>query len=95
MPFRIKPAAEKYQRQHEVLQGLPGVSVIADDILVYGCSDTMEAVADHDRSLALLLQRARKVNLKLNKDKVKLKLTSIPYMGHLLTNEGLKPDPKV
>lgn len=96
MPFGIKPAAEEYQRrQHEALQGLKGVSVIADDILLYGCGDTTEeALADHDINLAALLQRAREVNLKLNRKKLKLKLPSVPYMGHLLTTEGLRPDPE-
>lgn len=95
MPFGIKPAAEEYQRrQHEVLQGLKGVTVIADDILVYGCGDTTEeAMEDHDKNLSALLQRARAVNLKLNKRKLRLKLPSVTYMGHLLTTEGLRPDP--
>ncbi|KAI4897681.1 hypothetical protein NFI96_029695 [Prochilodus magdalenae] len=95
MPFGIKPAAEEYQRrQHEVLQGLKGVAVIADDILVYGCGDTNEvAMMDHDINLTALLQRARAVNLKLNKRKLRLKLPSVTYMGHLLTTEGLCPDP--
>ena len=30
---------------------------------------------------------------KLNKDKFKLKCTEAPYIGHLLTTEGLRPDP--
>lgn len=92
----MKPAAEEYQRrQHDALQGLPGISVIADDILVYGCGARMEeAVQDHDHNLTQLLQRAREMNLKLNEDKVKPRLTSITYMGHLLSAEGLKPDPK-
>ena len=47
---------------------------------------------DHDHNLTWLLQRASEKNL--NKDKVKLRLTSIKYIGHLLTAEGLKPDPK-
>ena len=84
MPFGIKPAAEEYQRrQHKALQGLKGVSVIADDILVYGCGDTDEdALADHDKNLEVLLQRDREVNLKPNKKKLKLKLPSVTYMGH-------------
>ncbi|KAJ8379207.1 hypothetical protein AAFF_G00223190 [Aldrovandia affinis] len=96
MPFGIKPAAEEYQRrQHEVLQGLRGVSVIADDILVYGSGETTEeAVKDHDSNISALLQRAREVNLKLNKQKLRLKLPSVTYMGHLLTTEGLRPDPE-
>ena len=77
-PFGIKPAVEEYQRrQHEALQGLKGVSVIANDILVYGCGDTdADAMADHDKNLEALLQRAREVNLKLKK-KLKLKLPSV------------------
>lgn len=96
MPFGIKLAAEEYQRrQHEALQGLRGVSVIADDILVYGCGNTAkDAIADHDRNISALLQRAREVNLKLNRKKLRLKLPSVTYMGHLLTNEGLHPDPQ-
>ena len=40
------------------------------------------------------LQRAREVNLKFNKDKLQLRLREVPYMGHLLTSDGLKPDPR-
>ena len=46
-----------------------------------------EAVQDHDHNLTQPLQRTWEMNLKLNKDKVKLRLTSITYMGHILTAE--------
>ena len=36
---------------------------------------------------------AREWNLRLNKDKVKRARTSVQFMGHLLTPEGLKADP--
>ena len=29
-----------------------------------------------------------------NADKLKLKMTQVPYIGHLLTREGLRVDPK-
>jgi hypothetical protein len=29
----------------------------------------------------------------LNKDKCKIGLTEIPYIGHLLSEQGVKPDP--
>ena len=41
-----------------------------------------------------MLQRARDVNLKFKKDKLQLRLSSVPYIGHLITSEGLKPDPQ-
>ena len=77
-----------------VLQGLHGVEVIADDILVFGCGDTdEECQRDHDANLEHLLQRAREQNLKLNKIKLKLCLSEVSYMGHRLTKHGLSPDP--
>ncbi|XP_055590626.1 uncharacterized protein K02A2.6-like [Uranotaenia lowii] len=43
LPFGISPAPEIFQNKlHEVLQGLKGVDCLADDILVYGCGESME-----------------------------------------------------
>jgi len=93
MPFGIATAPEEFQRrQHEIIEDLPGVDVIADDYLIYGCGDTdEEAAADHDRNLIKFLDRARQVNLKINKKKARLRLKEVSYMGHLITAEGLKP----
>ena len=40
------------------------------------------------------MDRARERNLQLNAEKIKLKMTEVPYIGHLLTREGLHVDPK-
>ena len=56
---------------HDIVQGLPGVKVIEDDILVYGKGSRKEEyIQDHDHNLTKLLERARAVNLKLNKKNV-------------------------
>ena len=96
VPFRLKTAQEEYQkRQREVLEGLEGIQVIADDILVCGFGDTVEqANKNHDEHLRSLLRRCRELNLKLNKKKAKLRLTEVKYVGHVLTAEGVKPDPE-
>ena len=52
-----------------------------------------EAEKDHDKNLIALLNRAKEVNLKLNKEKMKLKLPAVRYMGHLLTENGVRADP--
>ena len=52
-----------------------------------------DAVLDNDMELLALLDRRRKNGLKLNKDKVKLKMSEIPYAGHSLTQGDLKPVP--
>ena len=94
MPQGISSAPEEYQRrQNEALAGLNGVEVIADDILCYGSGENIEdALKDHDSNLLNLLDRARSINLKLNK-KLRLRLDQVTYMGHSFTSEGLRPDP--
>ena len=52
-----------------------------------------EATKDHDANLLKLLERWQERNLKLNREKLELKSTEIPFIGHPLTTEGVKPDP--
>lgn len=95
MPFGINLAPEVFESKlQEYLADLHGVKVIRDDILVvgYGATDT-EVRIDHDRNVARLLERARQVNLRLNKSKVKLRKTEVKFMGHVISKDGLKPDP--
>lgn len=95
LPFGIAPAMEIYQRkQNEILHGLDGIAVIADDILVYGKGKTIEEASEnHNKSLRNLLQRLRERNCKLNKDKLKLLQTEVKFFGNILTQKGLKSDP--
>ena len=95
MPFGVSLAPEEFEcKLHKKLDDLPGVVVLRDDVLVMGYGDSQEeAVKDHDENLVRLLQRAREVNLKLNKSKINLRKTEVKFMGHVVTNQGLKPDP--
>ena len=93
LPQGVSPAPEIFQAKiQETLLGLPGVACIADDILIYGCGDTVEqAEHDHDRNMIALLERCRERNLRLNDEKLQLKRESVTYMGHELTSSGLRP----
>jgi hypothetical protein len=67
----------------EALDGLSGVTVVADDILIYGKGDNKEeAMSDHNRNLEQLLIRAQKANLKLNKDKCRFLLQELIHRSH-------------
>ena len=54
--------------------------------------DKEEAMSN--QNLEKLLIRAREVNLKLNKDKCCFMLQELPYIGHIITEHGIRPDPK-
>ena len=75
----------------EAFEDLSGVKTIADDILVW---DRSEAEHNHRLERLRVLERSRKVGLKLNRSKMKIVAAEVPYIGHVLTSNGLKPDPK-
>ena len=87
MPFGIKSAPEIFQqRMHQALENLEGVTVIADDILLFGKGKDMEeAMKDHNEKLEALFNRCREKNIKLNKEKLKLMQTETLYMGHVIS----------
>ena len=95
MPFGLSSAPEEFQRRlDEVLEGLDNVEVIADDIIIYGTGDTQEeAETSHDTAFQALLNRSRERGLKLNAKKIKFKMPSVAYMGHIISAQGLAPDP--
>ncbi|GFQ80959.1 retrovirus-related Pol polyprotein from transposon 17.6 [Trichonephila clavata] len=51
-------------------------------------------VEEHCRLLRRTLLKARKAYLKFNELKTQLLQTSVNYLGHVLSDEGIKPDPK-
>ena len=58
-----------------------------DDILIHGATQ-----AEHDQSLQAVLQKCEQINLTLNKEKCEFKVKEVTYVGHKLTQDGIKPD---
>ena len=89
LPFGITSAPEIFQRKMlETLEGLEGVEVFMDDILVYGTS-----MEQHDARLERVLQRVESAGLKLNKEKCSLRQSQLRFLGHLIDQSGVRPDP--
>jgi len=88
MPFGISSASEVMQkRNHETFGDIPGVHVIADDLIIGTDNDD-----ENDEVLEKVLQRARSRKVKFNEDKIQYKLPYVHYMGNIVSHEGLKPD---
>ena len=67
---------------------------IFDDILIFGAGQTpAEALSDHDIKQRALFEHCRTKGIKLNKEKLKLRLPEVKFMGHVICEDGLKPDP--
>ena len=90
LPFGLVCAQDIFQRKvDETFSGLAGVAGIADDIIVYGRDRT-----NHDKNLDSVMQRARQTGLKFNQGKCQIGCKSIPFFGHVISVDGLQPDPK-
>ena len=72
----------------ETFEGLPGITHLVDDIIVTG--RTQE---EHDTNLRSTLERAAATNLELNPDKLTVGAQEVEYFGHIISADGLKPDP--
>ena len=95
MPFGISSAPEVFQRKmHQLIEGLHGVEVIADDFVTVGYGNTTEAaIADHDRNLMAFLKRCEERGVRLNTEKFDLRQSEVLFIGHVATPEGLRVDP--
>jgi len=89
MPYGIKSAPEIFQKvMDQVISGLDKTFVVVDDVIQ--AANSIEELEQLSRKF---LQRCREMNLKLNVKKFAFGLTELSYVGHVLTSEGLKPDP--
>ncbi len=89
MPFGISSASEVFQKHMDSLFSGQPYEGVMDDLLVWG-----ETEEQHDKNVIKVLDRAVEIGLKLNPEKFEFKVQQVSYVGHLLTSEGIKPDPE-
>lgn len=63
--------------------------IYLDDLLCFGRS-----LFIHNKNLIDIFSRLRKVNLKLNPSKCQFLKKDVLYLGHVVSAEGIKPDPE-
>ena len=90
LPMGSIVAQDVFQRKLDaIFLNVPGVTGIADDMIIYGRSDL-----EHDKHLINFLEVCRKNTLTLNPDKMQLRLPQVSIFGHQWSAKGLSPDPK-
>ena len=90
LPMGSKVASDIFQRMLDsVYIGLPGVTGIADDMVIFGRNEE-----EHDRNLILFLETTRKNGLVLNKKKLQFKKEEVSFFGHRWNSTGISPDPR-
>lgn len=90
MPFGLRNAPSTFQRlMNNVLAGIQNIRcfVYLDDIVIF--ADTLE---NHNKRLIEIFQRLSDFNLKIQPDKCEFLRREVMYLGHLITENGVKPD---
>lgn len=91
MPFGLKNAPSTFQRvMDNILLGIQNERclVYMDDIIVYS-----PTIHEHITRLTEVFKRLRKANLKIQPDKCEFLRKEVAYLGHLITEEGVKTNP--
>ena len=87
LPFGVSSAPAIFQRMMEgLLQGIPNVSVYLDDILIAGKTEQ-----DYLAILEKTLPRLQNAGIRLKRCKCAFMLSSIDYLGHRTSADGLQP----
>ena len=90
LPMGTVVASDIFQKKLDsVYIGLPGVTGIADDMIIFGKNEL-----EHDRNLLQFLETTRKNGLVLNKSKLQFKKQEVHFFGHRWNSHGITPDPK-
>ena len=89
-PFGITSAPEHFQKSmSSILAGLDRVVCLIDDILVFGRSQS-----EYDIRLQYTLERIQNSGVTLNYEKCVLSQNSVKFLGQIVDQNGIKPDPE-
>lgn len=91
LPQGLKSSPAIFQRiMNEILGDLDGncASFYMDDCIIYSSTFT-----EHINHLRQVFTRFRDTGLKLALDKSKFAMFRVPFLGRLLTEDGVQPDP--
>ncbi|UYV70824.1 K02A2.6-like [Cordylochernes scorpioides] len=89
LPFGISSAPEVFQRKmSNLLESQSGVNCHMDDIVIWGATQE-----EHDERLRCVLRKLQDSGLTLNKEKCIFSVKEIKFLGHLITERGVLPDP--
>lgn len=92
MPFGLKTAPATFQRlMNTILKDYINkiCLVYLDDIIIFSTS-----FQEHEDSIRLIFKRLEEANLKVQLDKSEFFKRETEFLGHVITQNGIKPNPK-
>ncbi|UYV84910.1 K02A2.6-like [Cordylochernes scorpioides] len=90
LPFGISPASAIFQRcMDSLFHDVPNTVIYLDDIFI-GSKDEQK----HYRILKMIFDKLKELNFTLNKEKCFFLKKDICFLGHIINEDGVRPDSK-
>ena len=90
LPMGLTDSASVFQRLiHQALANCEGAIVYIDDIIVHGPDE--EA---HDKRLNAVLKALEEHDFRIQPSKCYFRRSEIPAFGHIVSKDGITPDPQ-
>ena len=88
LPFGLSDMSESFQKMMEqILFGIDKVEISIDDVHA-------ESMHELIKLLGLVFERFSERNLTLNRSKCEFGLKEMTVLGHVMSAEGINPDPR-
>lgn len=88
MPYGISSTPEVFHRCFsQIFNDIKGVEIFIDDLMIHAKDDK-----EHDEILNKVFERARRHEIRFNRNKSKIGLEEIKYIGHIFSRNGIKVD---
>jgi len=89
LPFGVKSAPSIFQHvMDQMLSGIPGTYCYLDDLIIASPS-----IEKHAQTIQKLFAKIQEYGFKIQAEKCHFLQSEIKFLGHLISAEGIKPDP--
>lgn len=91
MPFGLKNAPSTFQRvmDNVLREHLHRICfVYMDDIVIFS-----KSLQEHQQHIKLIFDKLRQYNLKVQLDKSEFACKTVKFLGHVITDKGIRPNP--
>ncbi|XP_072375199.1 uncharacterized protein [Diabrotica undecimpunctata] len=90
LPFGLSNSQDLFQEAVEKHFGdIKNIVVCHDDMIIAGASQD-----EHDQAVKELINRAKEVGARFNKEKIKFSKKEVKFMGQIFSHLGMKVDPE-
>lgn len=90
MPYGIRTEPEIFQKSYsEIFKDIPNVEIYVDDIIIWATNQK-----EHAHIFKMVFERAKECGIKFKREKCRLGVNKVAFLGHTFSDKGIVVDDK-